>query len=402
MKSYTLTQISGSNYTVYLDGTILTTTEFETAFISNAGSAEFTSSVATTGATLWDSAEMTGNSISTTEAIKANTPYNGAWSAGTSPNTFTSFTEAKGKGLTDYQLSSLAKIAKEGKVKTLTTADYNWPQSGTKTSFNPALADAGVYVVSEEMRIRTTGFNTYDVGTILILAKNKATVPLGCLAILPASGTGSVEAYTISGGTNWLVRGILRVEDNLNSNDSYGCLSAKQGKVLKDLIDTLDVKVVNFTGTDGTTAGTAGLVPAPATTDADKFLKSDGTWDEAGGSGIPTDAKFWGASYDATNNRVNRAIVLGVQDQSTPNANFEKIDSRVFIHQAGSSSATIQFNSGKIILYPWNEHVYVSNKNIKDVADPTNPQDAATKHYVDTHGAAAFPAETFNSILEEA
>lgn len=41
----------------------------------------------------------------------------------------------------------------------------------------------------------------------------------------------------------------------------------------------------DFTGTDGTTAGTAGLVPAPATTDAGKFLKADGTWDTAGGGG---------------------------------------------------------------------------------------------------------------------
>lgn len=39
----------------------------------------------------------------------------------------------------------------------------------------------------------------------------------------------------------------------------------------------------NFTGTDGVDPGTAGLVPAPATTDAGKFLKADGTWDSAGG-----------------------------------------------------------------------------------------------------------------------
>ena len=41
-----------------------------------------------------------------------------------------------------------------------------------------------------------------------------------------------------------------------------------------------------FTGTDGVDAGTAGLVPAPATTDAGKFLKADGTWDTAGGSSV--------------------------------------------------------------------------------------------------------------------
>lgn len=38
----------------------------------------------------------------------------------------------------------------------------------------------------------------------------------------------------------------------------------------------------DFVGTDGTAAGEAGLVPAPATTDAGKFLKADGTWDDAG------------------------------------------------------------------------------------------------------------------------
>ena len=36
-----------------------------------------------------------------------------------------------------------------------------------------------------------------------------------------------------------------------------------------------------FVGTDGTTAGAAGLVPAPATTDATKFLNADGNWEFA-------------------------------------------------------------------------------------------------------------------------
>lgn len=50
----------------------------------------------------------------------------------------------------------------------------------------------------------------------------------------------------------------------------------------------IDGACKTFTGTDGTTAGTAGFVPAPATTDADKFLKSDGTWDTAGGGSSVT------------------------------------------------------------------------------------------------------------------
>lgn len=51
------------------------------------------------------------------------------------------------------------------------------------------------------------------------------------------------------------------------------------------VISATDTTYSAFTGTDGSAAGTAGLVPAPATTDAGKFLKADGTWDTAGGGG---------------------------------------------------------------------------------------------------------------------
>lgn len=40
-----------------------------------------------------------------------------------------------------------------------------------------------------------------------------------------------------------------------------------------------DTTYVDFIGADGVSAGTEGLVPAPAATDNTKFLKGDGTWD---------------------------------------------------------------------------------------------------------------------------
>lgn len=46
---------------------------------------------------------------------------------------------------------------------------------------------------------------------------------------------------------------------------------------------TGETDIVAFTGTDGEANGTAGLVPAPQTTDEGKFLKADGTWGTAGG-----------------------------------------------------------------------------------------------------------------------
>jgi hypothetical protein len=44
----------------------------------------------------------------------------------------------------------------------------------------------------------------------------------------------------------------------------------------------------NFTGSNGTSAGTAGLVPLPAATDNTKFLKGDGTWADTGAQALPS------------------------------------------------------------------------------------------------------------------
>lgn len=70
-----------------------------------------------------------------------------------------------------------------------------------------------------------------------------------------------------------------------------------------------------FVGTDGTEAGTAGLVPAPAATDADKFLKSDGTWGSAGGGG-PTVVQTTGTSQtDVMSQKATTGMVY--KDTST-------------------------------------------------------------------------------------
>lgn len=45
-------------------------------------------------------------------------------------------------------------------------------------------------------------------------------------------------------------------------------------------ISATDTTYSDFTGTTGSSAGTSGLVPAPATTDAGSYLKADGTWSD--------------------------------------------------------------------------------------------------------------------------
>ena len=59
-------------------------------------------------------------------------------------------------------------------------------------------------------------------------------------------------------------------------------------QIQNNTISATDTTYSNFSGTDGTDAGTSGLVPAPTVSDTDKYLKSDGTWGTiaSGGSNV--------------------------------------------------------------------------------------------------------------------
>ena len=98
----------------------------------------------------------------------------------------------------------------------------------------------------------------------------------------PLGGGGGGGSYTAGNG--------IDITDDTISVDTttiQAKLTAGDNiTITDDTISATDTTYSNFTGTDGTAAGTAGLVPAPATTDAGKFLKADGTWDMAGGSSI--------------------------------------------------------------------------------------------------------------------
>lgn len=81
-----------------------------------------------------------------------------------------------------------------------------------------------------------------------------------------------------------------------------------------DTISATDTTYSDFTGTDGVEAGTAGLVPAPATTDAGKYLKADGTWDTV--SAGPTVVQTTGTSTtDVMSQNATTSMVF--QDPST-------------------------------------------------------------------------------------
>ena len=136
----------------------------------------------------------------------------------------------------------------------------------------------------------------------------------------PLGGGGGGGSYTAGTGIN--------ITDDTISVDTTTIqekLTAGTNVTISDnTISATDTTYSNFTGTDGTAAGVAGLVPAPSTTDAGKFLKADGTWDTAGGGSGPTVVQTTGTSttdvmsQNATSSMVyadpanKRRIQLGV------------------------------------------------------------------------------------------
>lgn len=171
----------------------------------------------------------------------------------------------------------------------------------------------------------------------------------------------------------------------------------------------------NFVGTDGTAAGEAGLVPAPATTDAGKYLNANGTWAtvQAG----PTVVQTIGTSTtDVMSQNATAKMVYDAVD-SSGRVYRPKIGDGVYVgglksmavgddsHAGGSNSVALGGSSradqnGAIALgygaatssigemnigssstsYGYNSTNY---RLLSGLYDPVNAHDAATKGYVD-------------------
>lgn len=112
-----------------------------------------------------------------------------------------------------------------------------------------------------------------------------------------------------------------------------------------------------FTGTDGTAAGTAGLVPAPTTSDTDKYLKSDGSWATVSGGGGTTYTA--GDGIDITNavisaTNTGKPKVLTSADYDYPDANptgiaLWRLEPGLYIVSSGTTAySSIYFNTPQI------------------------------------------------------
>lgn len=193
------------------------------------------------------------------------------------------------------------------------TGSTNIPKVPTKTS---ELSNDSNFVTSGSLAtVATTGAYSDLSGTPTIPVVNDATLTItqngtskGTFTANDADDTTiALTDTTYTAGTGLSLAGttfsadttVLATKTDLDSKQDE--LTAGDNVTIEDesgalVISATDTTYSDFTGTDGSSAGTAGLVPAPATTDAGKFLKADGTWDTAGGGSGPTVVQTTGTS----------------------------------------------------------------------------------------------------------
>ena len=305
---------------------------------------------------------------------------------------------------------------------------YTKTQTDTLLAGKQDVLTAGQNIQIENSTISATD-TTYTAGAGLNLTGTEFSVDVTAIATQSDLTTGlATEQNTLTAGSN------IQINNNT--------------------ISATDTTYPDFTGTDGTTAGAAGLVPAPATTDAGKFLKADGTWDTAGsainvvqspgtsrtdvmsqyaatklvypnysstvlkaikitgstsssahseevtiGYGVSANAgrAAVGVGYQANNNG-NRSVAIGNYARATADGSIA-IGEGAYASTRGEMNIGTSTSASYGTSYGYNNTAY---RLLTGLYDPQNDHDAATKGYVDTvvagAGAATFTTNEWNAL----
>ena len=208
---------------------------------------------------------------------------------------------------------------------------YRWDFIGLSTDSKPTaetsekVTDGSTYYCSDNSKLyvwcknqwyekTVSGGGTYELP--IASAETLGGVKVGSnLSIDSETGVLSATNTTYSAGSNVSIS----EENVISATDTTYTAGSNVSISDENVISATDTTYSNFVGTDGTSAGTAGLVPAPATTDAGKFLKADGTWDTAGGGGVTPVQTIGNSttdvmSQDAVSSRLYRPTTTGYSD----------------------------------------------------------------------------------------
>lgn len=327
------------------------------------------------------------------------------------------FNTAQLKGLKDGTANTDAVTVQQLKaagIRTLTSADYNYPAN------NPdkvclGLLQPGYYIVKAGTKFYPTATNfsstrendfLVEVSTVSATYKDVIyTDTTGYLILYRVNNNGvdNTSSMTQNPGLYSILTG-KTVIDNLTSTYTASPLSANQGKVLNDKIEG---RVKTNAGAPTTsTVGTVGQL-LEDTTNGDLYICTDATnpyvWEEVGTGGGPTVAQTTGTSttdvmsqastsqmvfpsgFETSKDRIavgDNAVVSAAkgvaigQRATSSHAGSVAIGHGAITHTVGEVSINSAYNTS----YGYNNTSY---RLLTGLYDPQSAHDAATKGYVD-------------------
>ena len=106
------------------------------------------------------------------------------------------------------------------------------------------------------------------------LGNKQDTLTAGANISIDANNEISATDTTYTAGANITID----ANNEISATDTTYTAGTNISISAQNEISATDTTYSDFVGTDGITDGDNGLVPAPITSDVDKYLKSDGTW----------------------------------------------------------------------------------------------------------------------------
>ena len=192
------------------------------------------------------------------------------------------------------------------------TTYYRW---STSTQTFTLIGEEGPYYTkSQTDTLLQAKQDTLTAGSNIMIASDNTisatdtTYTAGTNVSISSGNVISATDTTYTAGTGLNLNGtefsadttVLATQTDLSSKQNT--LTAGSNITISgDTISATDTTYSNFVGTDGTAAGAAGLVPAPATTDAGKFLSASGLWEEVSGGGGITELTSADYNYPTDN-----------------------------------------------------------------------------------------------------
>lgn len=220
---------------------------------------------------------------------------------------------------------------------------YRW--STSLDAFSYVGAEGPYYTTAETDALLGGKQDTLIAGSNIQIAADGKTI--SATDTTYTAGTGiNITGNEISFDNTVLTHGALEFQ---TAQGTYTFTENSSDQTTTIVIPEYD----DFIGTDGQAAGSDGLVPGPATTDAGKFLKADGTWDTPPGTTYTagTNIQINNDVISATDTTYSAGSGITIDAGNAISADDQLHNLDLYAYFDGANPEVFQYNNNRLPIF---------------------------------------------------